>query len=142
MLRGNKFIDYSQLGMKHKLYACEVLFNRALCHHKISNHDKFLEDIEQAIKDRELIEHETMEFVKDDPSLGELITLPKDMIPLSEACFIWSFHLHVHVGLIQKEIIERYSQSEYKLEPNSPKYILPIPPTVLRFNPDMIPNIR
>ena len=41
-----------------------------------------------------------------------------------------------------KTIVHEVNGVEYKLETNSPKYILPIPPTVLRFNPDMIPNIR
>ena len=41
-----------------------------------------------------------------------------------------------------KTIVHEVNGVEYKLEPNSPKYILPIPPTVLRFNPDMVPNIR
>ena len=41
-----------------------------------------------------------------------------------------------------KTIVHEVNGVEYRLEPNSPKYILPIPPSVLRFNPDMIPNIR
>lgn len=41
-----------------------------------------------------------------------------------------------------KTIIHEVEGVEYKLEPNSPKYILPIPPTVLRFNPNMTPNNR
>ncbi|KAK3171886.1 hypothetical protein OEA41_003970 [Lepraria neglecta] len=31
-LRGNLSIDYDQLGLKFKLYSCEVLFNRGLCY--------------------------------------------------------------------------------------------------------------
>lgn len=30
----------------------------------------------------------------------------------------------------------------FKLEPNSPQYVLPIPAKVLRFNPNMAPNVR
>lgn len=41
-----------------------------------------------------------------------------------------------------KTIVHEVKGVQYKLEPDDPKYILPIPPTVLRFNPDMIPNIR
>lgn len=41
-----------------------------------------------------------------------------------------------------KTIIHEDRGVQYKLEPNDPKYILPIPPAVLRFNPDMPPNIR
>lgn len=41
-----------------------------------------------------------------------------------------------------KTIVHEVDGTEYKLEPNSPKYILPIPLNVLRFNPEMTPNER
>lgn len=41
-----------------------------------------------------------------------------------------------------KTIVHEVNGKEYKLEPNSPKYILPIPPNILRFNPNMAPNVR
>lgn len=41
-----------------------------------------------------------------------------------------------------KTIVHEVNGVEYKLEPNDPKYLLPIPPTVLRFNPNMTPNNR
>ncbi|KAJ2821044.1 hypothetical protein FBU31_005031, partial [Coemansia sp. 'formosensis'] len=31
-LRDNEFIDYTQIGLDYKVYTCEVLYNRALCH--------------------------------------------------------------------------------------------------------------
>jgi hypothetical protein len=30
-MRGNAFIDYTQLGLPYQLYACEILFNKAIC---------------------------------------------------------------------------------------------------------------
>lgn len=41
-----------------------------------------------------------------------------------------------------KTIVHEVNGVQYILKPDDPKYIFPIPPTVLRFNPDMIPNIR
>lgn len=41
-----------------------------------------------------------------------------------------------------KTIIHEIDGKEYTLEPNSPRYILPIPPNILRFNPNMTPNNR
>ena len=41
-----------------------------------------------------------------------------------------------------KTIEHNVNGTIYKLEPNSPKYILPIPPNVLRYNPNMVPNVR
>lgn len=31
-LRSNEYIDYTQIGLDHKVYSCEVLYNRALCY--------------------------------------------------------------------------------------------------------------
>lgn len=41
-----------------------------------------------------------------------------------------------------KTITHTINGTAYKLEPNSPKYVLPIPPTVLRYNPNMPDNPR
>ncbi|KAI7541989.1 hypothetical protein KC343_g16570, partial [Hortaea werneckii] len=38
-LRGNNNIDYDQLGLKFKLYSCEVLFNRGLCYIYLQSRD-------------------------------------------------------------------------------------------------------
>ncbi|CAL8322456.1 unnamed protein product [Boreogadus saida] len=39
-LRGNQLIDYKALGLRHKLYACEVLHNMALCEAHLGHWDK------------------------------------------------------------------------------------------------------
>ncbi|WP_368492361.1 RagB/SusD family nutrient uptake outer membrane protein [Porphyromonas sp.] len=41
-----------------------------------------------------------------------------------------------------KTIVHEVAGKKYTLAPNDPKYILPIPPVVLQFNPNMIPNER
>lgn len=41
-----------------------------------------------------------------------------------------------------KTIVHKVENEEYKLEPNDPKYVLPIPLNVLRYNPNMEPNVR
>lgn len=41
-----------------------------------------------------------------------------------------------------KTITHEVDGTTYTLEPGSPKYVLPIPPNVLRFNPGMEPNVR
>ena len=32
LLNENEFIDYTQLGLRYRLFKCEVLFNRSVCH--------------------------------------------------------------------------------------------------------------
>jgi len=44
-LRGNNNIDYEQLGLKFKLFACEVLFNRGLCYIYLSQLDQGMQDL-------------------------------------------------------------------------------------------------
>ncbi|XP_041482218.1 bromodomain-containing protein 4-like isoform X2 [Lytechinus variegatus] len=40
-LRGNRFIDYRQLGFVHKLYECEVLYNLALTYATMMNNSEY-----------------------------------------------------------------------------------------------------
>eukprot|EP00842_Homolaphlyctis_polyrhiza_P003981 jgi/Hompol1/4584/HPOL_001906-RA len=49
-LRGNYFIDYTQLGMPHQVFACHVIFNIALCHIQLDDPDRGLRYIEEARK--------------------------------------------------------------------------------------------
>ncbi|XP_028398397.1 neutrophil cytosol factor 2-like [Dendronephthya gigantea] len=44
-LRESKFIDYKQLGMRYKLYKCEVLLNRAVCLSSLGYIDSAVEDL-------------------------------------------------------------------------------------------------
>ena len=52
-LRGNKWIDYEQLGLKFKLYSCEVLFNRGLCYIYLQQKIAGMGDLNYAAKEKE-----------------------------------------------------------------------------------------
>lgn len=49
-LRGSKFIDYKQLGMRYKLFKCEVLLNRAVCLSSLGYTDSAVEDLLAALQ--------------------------------------------------------------------------------------------
>ncbi|PVV01406.1 hypothetical protein BB560_004175 [Smittium megazygosporum] len=49
-LRGNDCIDYFQLGINYKLYACEILYNRALCYFCLSDETSAIKDLKDAVK--------------------------------------------------------------------------------------------
>ncbi|XP_068603890.1 neutrophil cytosol factor 2 [Brachionichthys hirsutus] len=51
-LRGNQLIDYKALGLRYKLYACEVLHNRALAEAHLGNWEKAQETLVEALDDR------------------------------------------------------------------------------------------
>ncbi|KAJ3154896.1 hypothetical protein HDU86_004601, partial [Geranomyces michiganensis] len=51
-LRGNTHIDYAQLGLAFKLFACEVSFNRGLCLAAMGQMDDAYRDFEDAARSR------------------------------------------------------------------------------------------
>ena len=65
-LRGNNNIDYDQLGLKYKLYACEVLFNRGLCYVYLQAADTGLQDMIHATREKVVDDHSVIdEAIKD-----------------------------------------------------------------------------
>ncbi|PWA03485.1 hypothetical protein BB558_000358 [Smittium angustum] len=48
-LRGNDYIDYSQIGLNYKIFACEVLYNRALCQFCLGDIKDAQKDLKSAL---------------------------------------------------------------------------------------------
>ncbi|KAI9193459.1 uncharacterized protein BJ171DRAFT_429764 [Polychytrium aggregatum] len=48
LLRDNDNIDYAQVGLKYKLYRCEIHFNRAMCFEMLGDSKEASRDIESA----------------------------------------------------------------------------------------------
>ncbi|KAF2860262.1 NADPH oxidase regulator NoxR, partial [Piedraia hortae CBS 480.64] len=60
-LRGNNYIDYDQLGLHFKLYACECLFNRGLCAVYLQQRDIGLKEITSARNCKVVKEHDVID---------------------------------------------------------------------------------
>ncbi|KIW62639.1 hypothetical protein PV04_10796 [Phialophora macrospora] len=60
-LRGNTYIDYEQLGLKFKLYSCEVLFNRGLCYVYLQQEEAGLQDFTFAQKEKMTPDHDVID---------------------------------------------------------------------------------
>ena len=60
-LRGNNNIDYEQLGLKFKLFACEVLFNRGLCYIYLRQTEQGMQDLTFASKEKVVPDHEVID---------------------------------------------------------------------------------
>ncbi|CAG8442833.1 9270_t:CDS:2 [Ambispora leptoticha] len=60
-LRGNILIDYEQLGLKFRLYSCEVLFNRGLCYLYFGELDNGMRDLYAASKEKETEDHQVID---------------------------------------------------------------------------------
>lgn len=71
-LRGNNNIDYEQLGLKFKLYSCEVLFNRGLCYIYLQQRDAGLQDLSFAAKEKVVPDHDVI-----DEAIREEAEVPK-----------------------------------------------------------------
>lgn len=59
-LRGNTSIDYEQLGLKFRLFSCEVLFNRGLCYIYLRQMAPGMQDLEYAAKERVTPDHDVI----------------------------------------------------------------------------------
>jgi tetratricopeptide (TPR) repeat protein len=60
-LRGNNNIDYEQLGLKFKLFSCEVLFNRGLCYIYLQQIDQGMQDLVYAAKEKVVPDHNVID---------------------------------------------------------------------------------
>lgn len=59
-LRGNTSIDYEQLGLKFRLFSCEVLFNRGLCYIYLRQMAPGMQDLEYAAKEKVTPDHDVI----------------------------------------------------------------------------------
>lgn len=60
-LRGNTYIDYEQLGLKFRLYSCEVLFNRGLCYVYLQQEKLGMQDFGFAQKEKMTADHDVID---------------------------------------------------------------------------------
>ena len=59
-LRGNRFIDYQQLGLQFRLYSCEVRFNRGLCSIYRNQREAGMHDFWSAAKEKMSVDHDVI----------------------------------------------------------------------------------
>jgi tetratricopeptide (TPR) repeat protein len=59
-LRGNTSIDYEQLGLKFRLFSCEVLFNRGLCYVYLRQMGPGVQDLEFAAREKVTPDHDVI----------------------------------------------------------------------------------
>ena len=70
-LRGNTYIDYEQLGLKFKLFSCEVLFNRGLCYIYLQQVEAGMGDLSYAAKEKVTEDHEVIdEAIREQAQVG------------------------------------------------------------------------
>ncbi|EXJ82401.1 hypothetical protein A1O3_06214 [Capronia epimyces CBS 606.96] len=72
-LRGNTYIDYEQLGLKFKLYSCEVLFNRGLCYMYLQQEDAGMQDFGFAQKEKMTPDHDVIDDAIKEKAAGYVV---------------------------------------------------------------------
>lgn len=80
-LRGNNNIDYEQLGLKFKLYSCEVLFNRGLCYIYLQQKDAGMQDLIFASREKRVPDHDVIdEAIKEQAEGYTVFSIPVGVV--------------------------------------------------------------
>lgn len=80
-LRGNNNIDYEQLGLKFRLYSCEVLFNRGLCYIYLQQKDAGIQDLTFAAKEKVVPDHDVIdEAIKEEAQGYTVFSIPVGIV--------------------------------------------------------------
>ncbi|KAF9277077.1 hypothetical protein BGZ74_003455, partial [Mortierella antarctica] len=80
-LRGNMVIDYTQLGLDFKLYSCQVLFNRALCHIELGEMDLAMTDLWRATREKQTKAHDILDqALRDKGQDCTVFTVPQGVL--------------------------------------------------------------
>ncbi len=80
-LRGNNNIDYEQLGLKFKLYSCEVVFNRGLCFIYLQQKDAGMQDLIHASKEKRVPDHDVIdEAIKEHAEGYTVFSIPVGIV--------------------------------------------------------------
>ncbi|KAK2738405.1 hypothetical protein FQN57_007082 [Myotisia sp. PD_48] len=80
-LRGNSCIDYDQLGLKFKLFSCEVLFNRGLCYIYLRQVEAGMQDLEYASREKTKPDHEVIdEAIKESAEGYTVFSIPVGVV--------------------------------------------------------------
>ncbi|EDU51096.1 NADPH oxidase regulator [Pyrenophora tritici-repentis] len=80
-LRGNNNIDYEQLGLKFKLYSCEVLFNRGLCYIYLQQREAGLQDLSFAAKEKVVPDHDVIdEAIREEADGYTVFSIPVGIV--------------------------------------------------------------
>ena len=119
----------------------EMYLIAAECEARIGSKDKAMEYI-NTLRDNRIIDNVPLVASDNKDALVKVLEERRREMPMLGCTRLIDLKRLNREPEFAKTIVHEVNGVEYRLEPNSPKYILPIPPSVLRFNPDMIPNIR
>lgn len=97
-MRGNKWIDYDQLGLKHKLWSCEARFNRGLCYFYLQDMGIGMHDLVAACREKGSPTHDVIdEAIRDNAEVEQFLRIRVWQIDRGSglSCFLNPGRLHI-----------------------------------------------
>lgn len=119
----------------------EIYLIAAECEARIGNKDKAMEYINK-LRDNRIFNNVPLTAATNQEALKLVLDERRRELPMLGGIRLSDLKRLNREPEFAKTIVHEVNGQKYVLEPNNPKYILPIPPKVLRFNPGMTPNLR
>jgi len=111
-LRGNRHIDYDQLGLKFKLYSCEVLFNRGLCYIYLQQKDAGLQDLIFAAREKAVPDHDVIdEAIKEQAEGYTVFSIPVGVIYRPNEAKVKNLKKQDYLG--KARLVAAYEQQQH-----------------------------
>lgn len=119
----------------------EIYLIAAECEARLGNKEKAISYINK-LRDHRIIDNTPLTVESDEEALRKVLDERRREMVFQGCTRLIDLKRLNREPRFAKTIIHEADGVKYTLAPGDPKYILPIPPSVLRFNPNMIQNKR
>ncbi|KAF2210257.1 hypothetical protein CERZMDRAFT_45761 [Cercospora zeae-maydis SCOH1-5] len=112
-LRGNNNIDYEQLGLKFKLYSCEVLFNRGLCYIYLQQKEAGMQDLIFATREKTVPDHDVIdEAIREQAEGYTVFSIPVGIVYRPNEAKVKNLKAKDYLGRARLVAAQEYQNSD------------------------------
>ncbi len=119
----------------------EVYLIAAECEARVGSKDSAMELINK-LRDKRILDNTPLTATSNDDALVKVLEERRRELLMGGFTRLIDLKRLNKEPRFAKTVTHKLGDKVYTLEPNSPKYVLPIPHTVIKFNPDMKQNER
>ncbi len=119
----------------------EVYLIAAECEARVGSKDNAMEFINK-LRDKRILENTPLTATSNEDALVKVLDERRRELLMDGFTRVIDLKRLNKDPRFAKTVTHKVGEQVYTLEPNSPKYVLPIPHTVIKFNPDMKQNER
>lgn len=119
----------------------EIYLIAAECEARLGNKEKAMSYI-NTLRDHRIIDNTPLTAENDEDALRKVLDERRREMVFQGCTRLIDLKRLNRETRFAKNVVHTINGVKHTLAPGDPKYILPIPPTVLRFNPNMQPNNR